>query len=423
MAMNNPLKGSLRKSFLERNQIIIGLVGIGFVLAFTTGALLMSSGALKKTYSVTAEFSDAAGLKSGDDILVAGLKAGSVDSVKVTGGEVHVILKVDKNISMPRDARAEIVVETLMGKKSVQLSGDASGGPRLHDGDVISLDRTSTPVELLDLANTSVPLLEKSDAEAFNEMLDNISEITRGKRQEVTTLLNGLSLATGAIDDRSQELGRLIESLRTLSTTFAERDDTLVSLIDNLNVVLANLAERQEDVRTLLKSTDSASHETANLVGRNRVMIDGALNNLHDALQILDNHQVDLAAVISYLEDSVRGYASVGYSQGTKNRWANIFVQSLGPLGIDQFFGPCGTFDQALDELLGPDPRPCDERAEYGDQEDGDPEGPTTAMPRQSPEEDDEGLPGDVGDLLGGVLGDEIDPTDADLIDTLRAEL
>jgi hypothetical protein len=153
-------------------------------------------------------------------------------------------------------------------------------------------------------------------------------------------------------------------------------------------------------------------------------MIDGALNNLHQALQILDKHQVDLAAVVSYLEDSVRGYASVGYSQGHPNRWANIFVQSLGPLGMDQFFGPCGTFDQALDELLGPDPRDCDERAEYGDQEDGDPEGPAIATRREPPaDEDDEGLPGDVGDLLGGVLGDEIDPNNVQLIDALRSGL
>ena len=426
MAMGNPLKGALRKSFLERNQLVIGLICTGLVVAFTAGALLMSSGAFKKTFTVTAEFDDAAGLKSGDDVLVAGLKAGTIDSVEVAGGEVHVTLKVEDHISMPRDSRAEIVVETLMGKKSVQLSAGDPDGPKLQDGDVIPLDRTHTPVELLDVANTSVPLLEKSDAAAFNEMLENISEITQGKQKEITTLLNGLDLTTGAIDDRSKELGRLIESLRTLSATFADRDDTLVSLIDNLNVVLGNLAERQEDVRTLLRATDGASHETADLVGRNRVLIDGALNNLHDALGTLDRHQVDLAAIISYLEDSVRGYSSVGYSQGTPNRWANIFVQSLGPVGMDAFFGPCGTFDQGLDKLLGPDPRSCDERAEYGDQEDGNPQGPSSSAaprPQGSQEQDDTGLPGDVGDLVGGVLGDEVDRSDLQLIDSLRAGL
>jgi hypothetical protein len=45
----------------------------------------------------------------------------------------------------------------------------------------------------------------------------------------------------------------------------------------------------------------------------------------------------------------------VGYSRGTENQWANIFVQSLGPLGIDVLLGKCGAIDQLFDQLLGGD--------------------------------------------------------------------
>jgi len=397
-------------SFLERNQLIIGSIAGLLVLGGSAFSLMLSSGVFDDTFTVTARFSDAAGLKDGDDVQVAGLEAGRVASVDIEGGEVVVEMKINQGVEMPTDSRAEIVVETLLGKKNVTLSGGSSS-QMLADGSEIPLENTRTPVELLDLANTSVRLLEESDADALETFMEEVSKVTKGKRQEITTLVNGFADTAAAIDARRSELARLIESLRILSGTFAERDDTLVSMIDNFDIVLGNLAERTNDLEALLVNTDAASHEVASLVGRNRSTIDAALRSLHKTLQIVDKHQVDLSATISYLHDSILGYQSVGYSMGVKNRWANIFVQSLGPLGVDAFAGPCGTLDQALDKLLGPDPRPCDKREEYGDQEGEGSEDPPLARERQGDEGaaddllDQDVLPDGIGDLLDSVTG------------------
>lgn len=411
------LKGALQKSFLERNQRLIGLLGVLAVLAGTAFALLLSGGVFRDTYTVMAEFSDAAGLKAGDDVTVAGLDAGSVGAVEIERGAVMVELKIDEGVDMPRDATAEIVIETLLGRKSVRLDG---GGSRemLADGDRIALEETRTPVELLDLANRSRPLLDRSDPRALQDFMNEVTAITQGKRVQVSTLISGLADVTDAVDARKEELSRLLDSFNTLGATFAEKDETLVSLIDNLNVVLGNLSERTEDVERLLEATDSASHSTADLIARNRPELDHALRSLHGALEVIDQHQVDLAAGISYLQDSIEGYSSVGYSMGIPNRWANIFVQSLGPAGIDAFVGPCGAVDNALDDMLGEDPRDCQHRAEYGDQNDGGGgggagngggggnQGDNGPVSPSQPQEPDDGLPGDVGDLIENLTGD-----------------
>jgi phospholipid/cholesterol/gamma-HCH transport system substrate-binding protein len=411
------LKGALHKSFLERNQKLIGFIGVIAVLLATAFSLLLSGGFFRDTYTVRARFADAAGLRSSDDVQVAGLDAGSIGSVEIDDGAVVVELKIDKGIEMPRDTNAEIVIETLLGRKAIRLDGGSSS-EMLRDGDVITLENTRTPVELLDLANRSRPLLDRSDPRALQDFMDQITAVTQGKSVQVSSLISGLADVTDAVDSRKRELSRLLESLNTLGATFAEKDDTLVSLIDNLNVVLTNLSERTDDVERLLESTDSASHATADLVRRNRPKLDRALSQLHDSLEVIDRHQVDLAAMVSYLHDSVQGYSSVVYSAGGTydNRWANIFVQSLGPVGIDAFFGPCGTFDSALDDLLGEDPRPCEDRAEYGDgygggeggsngSGDGSPQG--QEPPEQDPgREPGDGLAGDVGDLIDNVTGD-----------------
>jgi phospholipid/cholesterol/gamma-HCH transport system substrate-binding protein len=413
------LRDALYKSFLERNQKLIGFIGVVVVLLGTAFSLLLSGGFFQDTYTVHARFADAAGLRSSDDVQVAGLDAGSIGSVEVNDGAVVVELKINKDIEMPRDANAEIVIETLLGRKAVRLDGGSSN-EMLRDGDEIPLENTRTPVELLDLANRSRPLLDRSDPQALQDFMDQITAATQGKSAQVSTLITGLADVTDAVDSRKRELSRLLDSLNTLGATFAEKDETLVSLIDNLNVVLTNLSERRDDVVRLLESTDSASHATADLVRRNRPELDRTLSQLHDTLEVIDQHQVDIAATISYLHDTVQGYSSVAYSAGGtyENRWANIFVQSLGPVGIDAFFGPCGAFDNALDDLLGEDPRPCEDRAEYGDgygggggeggsngTGDGSPQ--TQEPPEQVAErERDDGLGGDVGDLIDSVTGD-----------------
>jgi phospholipid/cholesterol/gamma-HCH transport system substrate-binding protein len=171
---------------------------------------------------------------------------------------------------------------------------------------------------------------------------------------------------TQAVDERRAQLASLITALKVVSTTLASKDRTILSLIDHLNPVLSNLAVRQQAIRRLLEATDLASHDTADLVARNRGVLDATLRGLHTDLAVLDRHQVDLAATIQYLDASVHGYQSVGYSQssggntyhtsgGFPNRWANIFVQSLGPFGVDALLGQCGAVDQLVDQVLGTD--------------------------------------------------------------------
>jgi phospholipid/cholesterol/gamma-HCH transport system substrate-binding protein len=422
--VRNPLRGVLRKSFLERNQVVIGILGILFLLGGSAFALLLSGGFFESTYTVTATFEDAAGVRGGDDVTVAGLEAGSVGDIRIVDGQVEVDLKIKEDVTMPADSEAEIVIETLLGKKSIDLVAGEST-EKLRDGSAIPLERTTTPVDVQDLNDASVTLMERSDAQALEQLMTEVTKVTKGKAGELRVVIDGLADVTETLGDKKRELQRLIDSLSTLATTFGERDDTIVQLIDRYDVVLANLADQREELEILLESTDSASHEVANLVGRNRDELDLTLAHLHEALEIVNDHQLDLAASVSYLENSVRGYSSVGYSQGTPNRWANIFVQSLGPGGPDAIAGRCGLIDNALDKFLGKDPRRKRNEAEYcaggSDlEEDSDDDGGGgggretdrdggSGGEQGSTDEGSDGLPGDIGDLFDGIPDGELE--------------
>jgi phospholipid/cholesterol/gamma-HCH transport system substrate-binding protein len=341
-------------SFLERNQRIVGSIALFLVLVGTVLGLLLQGGLLTPTYRVTAMFTDAAGVRAGDRVTVAGLEAGTVKDVEIRDGMVAMELGVEEGTELPADSRAEVVVETLLGRQSVALVPGSSEA-LLADGDVIPPDRTTTPVDITELNDISVELLDASDADALETFMDEVTKVTGDSVEEIQALIAGLEDVTAAVDSRSRELAGLIESLHTLARTFGQRDQRIVSLIDNLNVVLGNLAERQEELETLLVATEGSSNETADLVERNRVLLDSTLVALHSDLQVLNRHQLDLAAGIAYLRQAVQGYSSVGYSQNTPNRWANIFVQQLGPLGVDALVGKCGLVDKLFDHYFDAD--------------------------------------------------------------------
>ena len=344
------------KAFTERNPVTIGVIVVAVIALFTTGALAVNAGVLKHRYTVQARFADAAGLQRGSRVRVAGIVAGEVTSVRPHGQRVDIGLAIDRGIELPRDVRAEIVVETLLGSKYVRLDGGHDWGHRLRGGDLI-VD-TSTPTEVLDLENTGTPLLEQLDAKALDQLFGKIDRITRGQRGNVGDIIVGLDRLAKAIDERQAEARRLITSTRVVTGRLSARDQDLLDALDDIDVVLDGLSKRRAQVVALLRETEATSAKTADLVSTNRRRIDAVLDEIHRDLQVVARNQDHLAESLAAMSNAISGFASVGYSGPDElpNTWANMYTQLIGPLSPDALFGSCGLLDDAFDVMLGPDP-------------------------------------------------------------------
>ncbi|MGH9300878.1 MAG: MlaD family protein, partial [Acidimicrobiales bacterium] len=108
------------KAFTERNPYIIGGVAIAVILAFTAAGLFLTKSLFTGSYPMSAVFADSAGLRSGDQVMVAGVASGTVTSIKLENGKVRVGLNVNSGIKLPVDSTAAVHVETLLGTKDVK---------------------------------------------------------------------------------------------------------------------------------------------------------------------------------------------------------------------------------------------------------------------------------------------------------------
>lgn len=347
------------KSFTERNPYILGAALVTVIALGTAMALLLNGGVFKSQYTLGANFSDAAGISSDAVVRAAGVQVGQVESVKAKDGTVRVTMKINNGIKVPDDSQAAIAVSTLLGTKYVKLIAGNDWAHVVKSGFVIPERRTSTPVELSQIQNSTTPLLQRTDKKALNDLLGQLADITKGKRANVHRILVGFDRLARVINARQGQARRLIDSARTLSQTLAARDHDLVATTDNLNVVIDTLVQRRQELAELLASTADASQRLANLVRRNRPDLDAILDEVHQDMVIISRHQMDLAQSLSLFGAAIKGFASIGYS-GPNNvpnkNWGNVFAQLIGPLDQDAVFGSCGVIDRVLTGILGPDP-------------------------------------------------------------------
>ncbi len=348
---------------LERNQALIGLVAVVVISIATAFGLLATRGVFDTGTEMTALFEDAAGLDVDDQVLVAGVRSGRVLSVELLDdGLVEVGFVVDADL--PADSRARITVQNLLGRRQLQLVAGSAWDQLLADDDTIPVGQTSTPVDVPEFGEETEGLARETDEVALDAMVTALADITEGQREEVETLLDGLRQVSRVISGREEELETTIDRTEDLFAAFRDRDDEIVRIIDSFGSTLDMLVDRRSEVERLLRETADSSEVLADLVVDERTRIDRVLTRLNESLEIVDRNQVDIAHFFAYAGVALEGFANIGYNaEGEDNEfWANMRVQEFGAAGVDILFGCGGTLDRQLDDILGEDPRTCDEQ-------------------------------------------------------------
>ena len=321
------------KSFRDRSPYAIGIASVLVIgtlvgMAFMVGVLHL----LEDAYTVEAVFNDAAGIRGGDEVKVAGVKAGRVTKIKADRGRGAVIvqMKVNRGVDLGPETRAEIALETLLGTKFVRLSGPVRK-PYLADVEqeerVIPLERTSTPVDVFALATLGTRRIQETDTEKLKTFIDQLAEVTAGDPEDIKTLLRSVSEVSAAITSREGQLAKLLEEFDGLSALLAEKDQTLVSLIDQSQAVLDVVARREQELRLGLRGGDRLATELSHLIGFNKGRLDSILSTLHPTLELVDRHLEEVNRGLSVI-----GPGSLGLARAAAHGpWNDIYVRAVGP--------------------------------------------------------------------------------------------
>jgi phospholipid/cholesterol/gamma-HCH transport system substrate-binding protein len=315
------------KPFRERNPIPIGAIGLTLILGMLFLALnaknlpFLNGG---KTYY--ADFADAAGLKPGDDVRVAGVKVGDITSVGLDGAKVRVGMRVS-GVDVGSASQAAIKIKTLLGEKYVALTPQ---GTTALSGD-IQLAQTQTP---LDVTQAFMGLGQRAgeiNTHQLGHAFNTIAAAFKNTPPYVKQSLNGLRDLSQTISSRDAELQALLAKANDVTDTIASRDAEVAKLINDSNLILQTVYQQRAVIHQLLVDTTAVTRQLSGLVRDNQAVIGPALNHLNGTLDILRRNQADLDATIHLAAPFIRDFTDV-LGNG---RWFETVLWNL-PGGLRQ---------------------------------------------------------------------------------------
>lgn len=322
------------KSFRDRNPYIVGIISVLLLGAATGFAFLVGTlNLLEEAYPMQGIFSDASGLRAGDDVKLAGVNVGRVTDLEIdrSTGSVRVEWVVNDGIDVGRDAGAEIALSSLLGAKHIRITDPVDGDVLMHElpeaQRVIPLERTDVPFDVFELTRIGTKGIQELDTEALNGLLVDLADITEGKAGTVDDLIEGINRVGKAVNDRDQQFEALLDQADRLSATLADKDDELLALLDASDRILDMVVERRNDLALMLGETSEAVQELDGLISRNKDRLDSTLDSLAPTLDVVAEHQDDIDKALAWLGPGLL-QQSRGGSHGP---WQDIFVRSAGP--------------------------------------------------------------------------------------------
>ena len=135
-------------------EILVGSVVLIFAFVFVIFSL-SNTGFQQKGKFINAEFGNVAGLKVGDEVLIAGIKVGEVSSNTLDSKTYLAVVKLNlqSDIFIPEDSVAKISSASLLGGQYVEIIPGASD-QMLKDDETIY--DTRDPISLTDLLGQAV---------------------------------------------------------------------------------------------------------------------------------------------------------------------------------------------------------------------------------------------------------------------------
>lgn len=290
------------------NPVPIAIIGLALTAAVVLGALQYDKlPFIDSSNSYTAQVADAAGLKSGDDVLVAGLEVGKVGSISLQGDHVAVSFTVDDDIRLGKDTSAAITTQSMLGKRGLSVRPDGAGD--IGDGGTIPLSRTSTPYALTEALGDLATNVGEIDTTAVTQALEAFSEDFADAPDDLKNALDGVTRLSKSISSRDESLQQLLAKANGVTGVLKDRSDQLNALVVDANSLMAQLDERKQMLSQLIVHIGAVSTQLSGFVDDTKADMQPALDRLHTVMQVLEKNRDNIG-------DSLDGVSKYMYALG-----------------------------------------------------------------------------------------------------------
>lgn len=289
----------------------------------------------EKGYHAT--FTDASRLKAGQDVRIAGVPVGTVNSVKLNpDNTVDVAFDIDKRYQLYTSTRAVVRYENLVGDRYLEITSGPGELRKLAPGATIPVTNTQPALDLDALLGGLRPVLKGLDGEKVNQVSNAVIELLQGQGGALTNLLSTTSAFTQNLAARDQLIGDVVNHLNTVLETVDEKGTQFNAAVDQLQQLITGLAEGRDPIAGAIVPLASAENDLTDMLVKSRRPVQGVIENLRPFAQRVDERKADVNKVIEPLaENYLRLNALGAYGSFFNIFYCSTRLKINGPAGSD----------------------------------------------------------------------------------------
>ena len=317
--------------------------------------------------TINADFTSATGVYPGDEVRVLGVKVGTINAIHPVGSQVRIVMKVDRDVPIPADAKAVIVAQNLVSARYVQLApAYRPGGPIMIDGAQIPVDRTAVPVEwdevkdqLMRLATEFGPKSDVSGT-SVGRFIDSAANALNGNGEKLRQALAELSGAGRILADGSGNIYDIVKNLQIFVSALRDSTHQIVSFENRLATVSSVVDDSRSDLDAALRDLSVAVGDVQRFIAGSRDQTSEQIQRLANVTQNLVDHRVDVENVLHAAATGIaNGYNVYNPDTGTPvgsivlNNYSNPVFTFCGMIGaVENITAP--ETAKLCSEYLGP---------------------------------------------------------------------
>lgn len=249
-------------------------VYVKVVVFFTTSAVLLLLLANTLADNVeggvrehSAEFVSVSGLRSGDDVRVAGVQVGKITGIEVderTGNTALITFSLRADQPLLSNTTLVMRYQNLLGQRYVSMVQPAERGTEMSEGASVPIDRTSPGFDLTALLNGFRPLFDVLKPADVNKLSESVIKVLQGEGGTVADLLGQTAELTNFLADRDELFSQVMDGLTPVLVDLAGQGDELRGTVQQLTTFMSGLARHRkvfgqtvDDISQLLDTSEA----------------------------------------------------------------------------------------------------------------------------------------------------------------------
>lgn len=280
---------------------VVLVVFAAWIIMETLGGMEVLHGG----YRINALFSNAQELKVGDNVKMAGVEIGRVESIALADGKVKVTMKLHPDAVVKTDSEAVIKFSGLMGQNFVSINFGSPDAPKAVDGAVLQTgeqpDLNAVMAKLNDAADGIKRFGDAFSGDKISNLVGPLVDFVKQNSGNISGAISNIDNITGQIASGQGTVGKMIYTDQLYDSALGTVTN-LQDAVTEVRSVVNGISNGQGTIGKLVTDDTLYNATTASMTNLDQILLrinhgEGTIGKLVNDQEFYKNAKLTLQKV------------------------------------------------------------------------------------------------------------------------------